>query len=247
MAATRLDKLLAQTGERSRSDAGKLIRAGHVTVDGAVQRNPAFKADTEAAAVCLDGQRLTDTPFQYLMLHKPAGLLTAARDRKAQTVMELLPPAALIRGVMPVGRLDKDTTGLLLFTNDGQLNHRLLAPKTHVWKEYLVTVDGELTVEHCALFREGIALKDFTALSAELLIEEASPVMSRAVVRIREGKYHQIKRMVSKLGLQVAALHRQAFGPIALDIPCGQYRALREDEVAALHSAAWMDKDENHG
>ena len=119
MAATRLDKLLAQSGERTRSEAARLIRTGRVTINGAVQTNPACKADTDNAEVCLDGHRLQDTPYQYWMLHKPAGILTAARDQNAKTVMDLLPKAMQVRDAMPVGRLDKDTTGLLLFTSDG--------------------------------------------------------------------------------------------------------------------------------
>lgn len=247
MGASRLDKLLAQSGERTRSEAGRLIRAGRVSVDGTVRRDPAAKADAEQSIVCLDGQRILDKPFQYLMLHKPAGILTAARDRSAPTVMDLMPKAMRARDVMPVGRLDKDTTGLLLFVSDGQLAHRLLAPKTHVWKEYLVTVDGALTEGHEALFRRGVPLTDFTALPAELAVICASPGESRAVVRLREGKYHQVKRMFAALSMRVTALHRQAFGPLELDIPVGGYRALRGDEIAALYLAADMDGEARHG
>ncbi|MBE0600960.1 MAG: rRNA pseudouridine synthase [Firmicutes bacterium] len=246
MGTARLDKLLAQSGERSRSEAARLIRAGRVTVDGAVRTDPASKADAEQCEVCLDGQRIQDAPYQYLMLHKPAGILTAARDRSAQTVMDLLPKAMQARGVLPVGRLDKDTTGLLLFTSDGQLSHRLLSPKTHVWKEYLVTVDGALKEEHRALFSQGVPLKEFTALPAELLIISASPGESRAMVRLREGKFHQVKRMFAALSLQVTALHRQAFGPLTLHVPPGEYRMLRMDEIRALYRAAAMDGDTEH-
>ena len=133
--------------------------------------------------------------------------------------MDILPKAMQLRDVMPVGRLDKDTTGLLLFTSDGTLCHRLLAPKTHVWKEYLATVDGELTEEHIVVFRQGVPLKNFTALPAELLVLSASATESCAKVRIREGKYHQIKRMFGALQLRVTALHRQAFGAVDIGYP----------------------------
>jgi 16S rRNA pseudouridine516 synthase len=247
MAALRLDKLLAQSGERSRSAAAGLVRTGRVTVDGVPRTDPASKADADKQAVCLDGQRILDTTYQYLMLNKPAGLLTAARDWKAPTVMDLLPRAMRARGVMPVGRLDKDATGLLLFVSDGQLAHRLLAPKTHVWKEYLVTVDGKLKDDHRALFSRGVPLKDFTALPAELTILSVSTGESRAVVRLREGKFHQVKRMFSALSMQVTALHRQTFGPLKLDIPTGEYRALRREEIDALYLAAAMDREAKHG
>ncbi|MBN1777674.1 MAG: rRNA pseudouridine synthase [Clostridiales bacterium] len=247
MAISRLDKLLSQSGERTRSEAAKLIRAGRVSVDGAAQTDPAYKTDAAESAVLLDGQRIEDTPYQYVMLHKPAGVVSASRDTKAETVMRFLPEAMRARRVMPVGRLDKDTTGLLLLTNDGRLSHRLLAPKTHVWKEYLVTVDGPLTTEHAAAFARGVQLGDFTALPAQLHIESASAAESRALVKLREGKYHQVKRMILKFGLQVTTLHRLAFGPLKLDIPPGEYRALDDMEIEALYLAAGMDRDGRHG
>lgn len=247
MAKIRLDKLLAQSGERTRSEAARLIRAGRVSVDGVTAASPADKADAEHNSVCLDGQRISDSPYQYVMLHKPAGVLTAARDLRAVTVMTLLPEAMRARDVMPVGRLDKDTTGLLLFTNDGGLAHRLLSPRTHVWKEYRVAVDGRLTEEHGALFDRGLELGDFTALPAALRIESAEDAQSRCTVRLREGKYHQVKRMFLKLGLRVTALHRQAFGPLELDVPPGEYRVLGGEEIKALYLAAVMDGEGRHG
>jgi len=247
MAASRLDKLLSQSGERTRSEAARLIRAGRVSVDGAAQTNPAYKTDAAENTVCLDGQKISDAPYRYVMLHKPAGVITAASDHKAETVMRLLPKSMQVRHVMPVGRLDKDTTGLLLLTNDGTLSHRLLAPKTHVWKEYFVTVDGLLTAEHTGAFTQGVRLGDFTALPAELKIISASAEESRAAVKLREGKYHQVKRMFLAFGLRVTSLHRQAFGPLELDIPPGGYRALHDAEIKALYAAAAMDSEGRHG
>ncbi len=247
MALARLDKLLSLTGERSRSEAGKLIRAGLVYVNGIAVRDPAFKADAAAASVTLNGTPVRTQAHHYVMLHKPAGLLTAARDRKAPTVMDLLPAALLARDVMPVGRLDKDTTGLLLFTNDGALAHRLLAPKTHVWKEYLAMVDGELTPAHVQAFAQGIELHGFQALPGELTVLSSAPCESKALVKLREGKYHQVKRMFAALGLSVTALHRQAFGPLRLSVAQGEHRPLSQAEIQALYQAAQMDKEENHG
>ena len=193
--------------------------------------DPAHKADAAHSVVLLDGRRIADEPYQYVLLHKPAGVLTAARDRGAATVMDLLPAAMRARDVMPVGRLDKDTTGLLLLTSDGLLAHRLLSPKTHVWKEYHATVDGLLCGEHADAFAQGIVLHDFRALPAELRIVSASLQESRAVVRLREGKFHQVKRMFAALGLQVTELHRQAFGPLQLDVEPGAYRLLSRKEI----------------
>lgn len=247
MALSRLDKIISQSGERTRSEAAKLIHAGLVSVDGARVVNPAQKTDTARCVVLFMGQRILDAPYQYAMLHKPAGVLTAARDRKAETVMSLLSQSMRARDVMPVGRLDKDTTGLLLCTSDGLLSHRLLSPETHVWKEYLVTVDGPISEESAAVFARGMPLHDFTALPAELRVLHTSAEESRVVVRLREGKYHQVKRMFLALGLQVTALHRQAFGPLTLDIPLGTYRTLSDTEIESLYAAAAMDWEGQHG
>ena len=247
MALLRLDKLLSQSGDLSRAEAGKLIRAGLVSVDGDCVKNPSGKADAEQSVVLLRGRRIGYTPYQYLMVNKPAGMVTAARDRSSDTVMRLVPQSMQARDVMPVGRLDKDTTGLLLFTNNGTLAHRLLSPKRHVWKEYLVTVDGLLTMADITAFASGVMLQDFTAKPAELTILSASAAESQAVVRLREGKFHQVKRMFAARDLQVTALHRQSFGPLTLDIPCGRTRTLQTNEIQALYNAAQMDWEGQHG
>lgn len=238
MALIRLDKLLSQSGERSRSEAAKLVRAGLVQVDGMPARDPAMKVDAVASAVQLEGQPLRDEPYQYYLLHKPAGVLTAARDAHAPTVMDLVPEALRRRDVLPVGRLDKDTTGLLLLTNDGALAHGLLSPQRHVWKSYLATVDGLLTEADVAAFGQGITLSDFTALPAQLAILSADAAQSLARVTVREGKFHQVKRMFMARGFTVLALHREAFGPLRLDVEAGRCRALTQDEVFALQTAA---------
>ena len=238
MAQIRLDRLLSQTGERTRSESSELIRVGLVTVEGLVVRDPAQKVDAAAQTVLLKGVPLSDTPFQYYLLHKPAGILTAARDRSAPTVMDLVPEALRRRDVLPVGRLDKDTTGLLLLTNDGELAHRLLSPRRHVWKTYLATVDGPLDENDVQAFAAGMALSDFTAKPAELTVLQSGETRSLARVRLSEGKYHQVKRMFGARGREVLSLHREAFGPLTLDIDAGALRPLAASEIAALRVAA---------
>jgi len=234
-----LDRYLAAGGERSRSDAGKLLRAGLVRVDGFVERNPARKVDPDAQAITVAGEAVADRRLQYYLLHKPAGVLTAARDSRAATVMSLLPDVFPRRKVFPVGRLDKDTTGLLLLTNDGELAHRLLSPRRHVLKEYHAWVRGRLTQEDVRAFRLGISLSDFTAEPAELRIVSASPEKSLGVLLLREGKFHQVKQMFSARGHTVLQLHRAAFGPlrISADLSEGAWRELSSEEIEALRQA----------
>ena len=192
----------------------------------------------EGAEICMDGVPLDTRTVRHLMLNKPAGVLTATEDGKQATVMELLPALYRACGCMPVGRLDKDTTGLLLLTTDGTLAHRLIAPERHVDKVYEAEVEGALEEADIAAFAQGIPLKDFTALPARL--EILGP--GRGRVTVREGKYHQVKRMFGARGKPVLRLHRTAFGPLALDagLAPGEYRELTEKEIAALYQAAGM-------
>lgn len=245
----RLDKFLAQSGERSRSEATRLIRAGAVHINGVTVRDPATKLDPAQSEVTLQGVELTDQSLQYYLLHKPAGVLTAARDSRAQTVMSLVPEALFRRNVLPVGRLDKDTTGLLLLTNDGELAHRLLSPRRHVQKEYHATVQGRITQEDVSAFAHGLVLSDFVTLPAELRILHADDEHSRAVVLVCEGKFHQIKRMFASRGHEVTALHREAFGPLRLpaDLPPGAARPLSGEELRMLKSAAYTQDNETEG
>lgn len=242
---TRLDKYLSQSGELSRSEAARAIRAGKATVGGTVVRDPAAHLP-DGCEVCLDGKPIFDSSLQYYMLNKPSGVLTAARDKRARTVMSLVPSALLKRGVLPVGRLDKDTTGLLLLTNDGALAHALLSPKRHVWKRYLLTVTGRLTESDALAFQSGVPLKDFTAKPARLTIIEAGEDESRAEAELREGKFHQVKRMCLALGHEVLSLKRVAFGSLTLDdkLPEGGWRALNGDELDALRRCAEAGESE---
>ena len=233
----RLDKLLSNLGVASRAECRRLLRAGRVRVAGECWRDGARNVP-EGAEICMDGVPLDTRTVRHLMLNKPAGVLTATEDGKQATVMELLPALYRACGCMPVGRLDKDTTGLLLLTTDGTLAHRLIAPERHVDKVYEAEVEGALEEADIAAFAQGIPLKDFTALPARL--EILGP--GRGRVTVREGKYHQVKRMVGARGKPVLRLHRTAFGPLALDagLAPGKYRELTEKEIAALYQAAGM-------
>ena len=237
----RLDRWLVTLGVGSRSQVQKLIRSGAVQVDGQPARDPAqsFAGDEPLA---LRGEPLDGRLTRHIMLNKPAGLLTAARDRQQPTVMDLLPPACASLGCMPVGRLDKDTTGLLLLTTDGELNHRLLAPGRHVDKTYRATVDGPLTPAHVTAFATGLRLSDFDAQPAALTILSSDETESVALVTVHEGKFHQIKRMFEAVERQVTALHRLTFGSLTLDevLSPGQWRELTEAELDALYQDAHM-------
>lgn len=238
----RLDRYLVALSEGSRSEVQKLIRAGQVSVEGALCRDPGAQV-REGAAITCRGEELDTRLMRHVMLCKPAGLLTAARDRKQPTVMDLLPAVYASLGCMPVGRLDKDTTGLLLLTCDGEMNHRLLSPGRHVSKTYRAVVDGPLTERDAAAFAAGLTLSDFTALPAQLEILKSGKQESVARVTVQEGKFHQIKRMFEAVGRQVTALHRERFGPLALDgtLAPGAWRELTEEEARALYSAAQME------
>ncbi|MGN1020140.1 MAG: pseudouridine synthase [Aristaeellaceae bacterium] len=238
----RLDRWLVTLGEGSRSQLQKLIRQGRVTVDGRVITDPGCACDP-CAALAVDGRAVDGRLARHVMLFKPAGLLTAARDRKQPTVMDLLPPAYGAIGCMPVGRLDKDTTGLLLLTTDGEMNHRLLSPGRHVDKVYRAVVDGPLTARDAEAFAAGLHLSDFEALPAGLEILSSTPERAEALVTVREGKFHQVKRMFQAVGREVTALHRERFGPLGLDetLAPGGWRELTEDELRSMRMAAGME------
>ena len=228
----RLDKLLAGTGRWSRREVKELVRRGQVRVDGVIAAAAEQKIDP-SAAVTVAGETVALGGCTYLLLHKPAGVLTATEDRRQPTVLELLPAEYRRRGIAPVGRLDKDTTGLLLLTDDGELAHRLLSPKYHVDKRYLAQVDGALGQADVEAFAGGITLADGTeCLPAELeLLPE-----HRCIVTLRQGKFHQVKRMFEALGKRVIYLKRISMGPLKLpaDLKTGTYRALTQAETDML-------------
>ena len=238
----RLDRWLVTLGVGSRSEVQRMLRRGAVTVNGLPVTDPAFSCDPDACALTLHGVPVDGRLVRHVMLHKPAGLLTAARDKKQPTVMDLLPPVYAAIGCMPVGRLDKDTTGLLLLTCDGEMNHRLLAPGRHVDKTYLAEVDGPLTGAEVRSFAQGLTLSDFTAAPAQLEIL-FSGESSLARVTVHEGKFHQVKRMFSAVGREVTQLHRERFGSLRLDeaLAPGAWRELTEEELRALRQDAQME------
>ena len=229
----RLDKRLAATGKWSRKEARELIRAGRVSVEGAPCRAPERKVD-EAALVTVDGAPIgADRPV-YLMLHKPAGVVSSTDQPGERTVLDLLGEEYQNIGLFPAGRLDKDTEGLLLLTNDGPLAHQLLSPRSHVDKVYYVEVDGELDGDDVEAVRAGLTLGDGTVcLPAEL---ELLPDKGTAHITLREGKYHQVKRMLASRGKPVTYLKRVKFGPLTLDesLPKGAWRPLNGRELEAI-------------
>ncbi|MFG6372614.1 MAG: 16S rRNA pseudouridine(516) synthase [Oscillospiraceae bacterium] len=227
----RLDKRLSAAGY-SRKEAAVLIRAGRVKADSAVVTVPETKLPG-AAVLTVDGVPLREG-FLYIMLHKSAGVVTSTEDPWERTVLDLLPEELRRRGVFPVGRLDKDVTGLVLLTDDGPLGHRLTSPRHHVDKVYQVTVDGVLTKEDEAALTAGLVLGDgLRCLPARL---ERTGRGNVALLTLREGKYHQVKRMMACLGKPVTALKRLAMGPLTLDerLKPGEWRLLTEEEVAKL-------------
>ena len=234
----RLDRWLATLSAGSRSEVRQWIRGGQASVNGRVILDPALSFETETDSLALNGRALDGRVVRHVMLHKPAGILTAARDAKQPTVMDLLPPVYRGIGCMPVGRLDKDTTGLLLLTTDGELNHRLLSPGRHVDKTYRAVVEGTLEERDTETFAAGMDLGDFTAQPARLTI--LGPSLAEVV--ISEGKFHQVKRMFSAVGHEVLELHRRSFGPLELDpaLAEGQWRELTKEELNSLRQAAGM-------
>ena len=235
----RLDKLLAGTGKWSRREVKALVRQGLVRVDGRLAASAEDKLDPAAAVVTVAGETISLCRFTYVMLHKPAGVLTATEDRKQPTVLDLLPPELRRIGLAPVGRLDKDTEGLLLLTNDGELAHRLLSPKYYVEKRYFARVDGELSATDAEAFARGMTLGDgLECLPAglELLPGHA------CIVTLREGKFHQVKRMLAARGAPVLYLKRLSMGPLTLDdsLAAGAYRLLRAEEISALYRACGL-------
>ncbi len=232
----RLDKFLCSQSTVTRSEAGRLIRTGRVTVNDRVCRSPAEKVDPAGVTVAVDGKPLSYAASVYYMLNKPAGILCVSRDPKAQTVVDLLPPEQRRRGLFPAGRLDKDTHGLVLLTDDGEFAHALLSPRRHVPKTYQAVLDKPLTEEAAAAFRAGPTLADGTRClpaAVRVLEEGGRPLVEVVIV---EGKYHQIKRMFAAVGCHVEWLKRVAMGGLCLDesLPEGTARPLTEAEKMSI-------------
>lgn len=232
----RIDKLLANMGYGTRKEVKKLLKAGVVKVDGMMVKDAKTHVDPKKQIVTVWGEEVEYKPFIYLMMNKPKGVISATEDAVEETVVDLLEEEDRIFDPFPVGRLDKDTEGLLLLTNDGQLAHQLLSPKKHVPKKYEAIIDGEVTEEDVAAFRRGVVLDDgYETKPAELVIIR-SGLRSDVQVTITEGKFHQIKRMFQAVGKRVVYLKRIQMGPISLDetLEPGEYRELTDEEIALL-------------
>ena len=235
----RLDKVLAATGRWSRREVKLLVKQGQVRVNGAAASSAEEKLDPETAIVTVGGQTVVLQKYTYIMLHKPAGVLSATEDSRQKTVLELLPPELRRRGLSPVGRLDKDTEGLLLLTDDGELAHRLLSPKYHVDKRYYAEVDGLLGPADADAFAKGMTLDDgLVCLPAGLELCGSGA----CIVTLQEGKFHQVKRMLVFRGAPVRYLKRLAMGPLTLDLSLetGAFRELTAAEVSALRKTAGL-------
>lgn len=225
----RLDKFLCDCGIGTRSQVKAILKAGRVTVDGKYEKDGSKKIDPQARQVCVDGAPVSALGQVVVMLHKPAGYVTATEDAKEKAVMELLPPEMKHWDLKPIGRLDKETEGLLLFTNDGDLLHRLITPHKGVKKVYIACHEGLATEADVLAFQEGITLKDGTACRPALL-EILEP--GKCKVTVEEGKYHQVRRMLASRGLPVTYLKRTQEGGLSLgDLPLGETRQLTPEEV----------------
>lgn len=228
----RIDKIIASQGLYSRSDVKYLVNRKRVAIDGEVVRSSSQKADPEKNVITIDGKPLTVKKQIYLMLHKPKGYVSATEDKEHQTVLALVPPEWKGRDLFPAGRLDKDTTGLMIITDDGVLAHNILSPRKHVQKVYGVELDIPVTEEMQKGFAAGVELNDGICKEAELVITGEKT----AEVTLKEGRYHQIKRMFGCYGAKVVKLHRIAMGDLYLpdDLAEGDCRELTEEELKKL-------------
>lgn len=235
----RLDKVIANRGVASRREVKALVRQGRVLVDGVPAAAPDMKVAAETAVITVDGMTLGCERYIYLLLHKPAGVLTATEDKRQPTVLDLIPQEWRRRDLAPVGRLDKDTEGLLLLTDDGELTHRLLSPKYHVDKVYYARVEGVPDEQDAAAFAEGLLLGD----GLQCLPAKLEPLGGgECLVTLREGKFHQVKRMLASRGKPVQYLKRLSMGPLRLEpeLAAGQCRLLTEEELFALRNVCGL-------
>lgn len=237
----RIDKYLADCGLGTRSEVKKYIKAKQITVNDEVVVKPEQKIDENVDEVCFKGQPITYEKYVYYLLHKPSGCVTAKQDNVHKTVMEYFPEDILAKDIAPVGRLDLDTEGLLLFTNDGPLTHHLLSPAHHIPKTYYAILDKEVPISAVEQFKEGVDIDDDKpTLPAELIIlpietDSAGNKVYSAELTIHEGRFHQVKRMFEVVGCTVTYLKRLSMGTLTLgNLQKGEYRKLTEDEVQSL-------------
>lgn len=235
----RLDKYLSDTGRFTRKEAAAAVRRGRISVDGECVRDPAKHVDP-AACVTLDSQPIVRSEFTYVLLNKPAGVISST-EKSDRTVMSLLPPEFSKMGMFPCGRLDRDTTGVLLVTSDGELAHLLLSPRRHVSKTYRFTLTLPASENTETRFRSGITIGDEECAPADVEFDAGRLC---GTVTLTEGKFHQVKRMFAAVGTEVASLRRISFGPLSEDgnLGLGEWRYLTEDEVASLAAAAGISR-----
>ena len=234
----RLDKFLVACAVGSRTEVKNFLKTGRVTVNGKKEKSAKLQINEETDEIRFDGEKLEYEEFVYYMMNKPQGVISATEDTKHKTVLDLLDDYARAKEVFPVGRLDIDTHGLLLLTNDGKLAHALLSPKRHVDKTYLAQVNGIMTDEDIETFAQGIPLKDFTCQPAKLALVSVDTEKHQSLVRvtIAEGKFHQVKRMVAYCGKEVVDLQRLTMGTLTLDedLKRGEWRRLSKEELEGL-------------
>lgn len=231
----RLDKVIASQGKYSRSEVKKLVKGGRIAVDGETVKSADMKISPEKAVITVDGEDVSYKKHIYIMLNKPQGVISASNDSSQKTVVDLVPDEFFRQGLFPAGRLDGDTRGFVLITDDGDFAHRILSPKNHILKTYHATLEKPVTDDDIVKFREGIELKDGTlCLEAQVrMIEDEPPV---AEIKIHEGKYHQVKRMFAALGNRVVDLRRVKMGNLHLDesLEEGQCREITDEELKKI-------------
>ena len=233
----RLDKFLCETGFGTRSQVKEMLKKGQVTVNGVAAKKPEQKIDEHKDQITCQGKTASYEKYVYYMLHKPAGVVSATEDKREKTVLDLLKSEDRRDGIFPVGRLDKDTEGFLLLTDDGDLAHRLLSPRKHVDKTYYAKIAGSVTEAHIERFREGLDIGDEKkTLPAMLEVLASEPETSEIWITIHEGRFHQVKRMFEAVGCKVTYLKRLSMGAVALDetLAPGDYRPLNEKERELL-------------
>ncbi len=238
----RIDKILSNMGYGTRKEVKELVRSGQVQVDGSIVKDPGQQIMPDSQEITVEGRKLIYRDTIYIMMNKPQGVISATEDSRERTVVELLPDEFRAFDPFPVGRLDKDTEGLLLLTNDGQLSHRLLSPKKHVPKTYLAKIRGRVDEEDVEAFGKGVTLEDgYRTMASRLVVMERGSI-STIEVTIYEGKYHQVKRMFQAVGKEVIYLKRIAMGALKLDetLELGEFRELKADELRIIGVASTL-------
>ncbi|MGN0534001.1 MAG: pseudouridine synthase [Eubacterium sp.] len=232
----RIDKIISKAKNISRSEAAAFVKKGLVAVDGKTVKSPAQKAEPSQSEIFFCGERIIYSEFVYIMMNKPKGVISASEGKNEKTVIDILPQELRRKRLFPAGRLDKDTTGFMLITDDGAFAHRILSPKNHIPKTYIATVDKPVTEQVIRAFEQGVSLKDEKCLPAKIQKENADFTVAR--VTVHQGMYHQIKRMFAAFGITVTELERVKMGGLELDysLERGQCRLLSSEEIQLIEN-----------